>query len=232
VPPDPSCSALVVRSPPRRFAPRAGFQAVAPGTGMTSLVSTSPARRPSHRLPDEMHGEGGARFSRSVAFTPLEEPASRTLARSGCEPWTRRTASPRPLPPCRFHDFEAFLGSERPVRTVRPCGHSGRTLSFHGLCSPSRSSFRPRPQPCTDFTASARSADHPTARAASVRSRCCRPLPDSDLPGVFDVKDRSSFHPFRGFRSGAFSVAHLEVSGLSVPNFNHQRMPSGDHIRY
>jgi hypothetical protein len=43
-------------------------------------------------------------------LTPLEEPASRPLAQSGREPRTRRTASPRPLPPCRFHDFEALLG--------------------------------------------------------------------------------------------------------------------------
>jgi len=147
VPPDPSRSALVVRSPPRRFTPRAGFQAVAPGTGMTSLVSTAPARRPPHRFPGEMHGEGASRLSRSVAFTPLEEPASRSLARSGRGPWTRRTASPRPLPPCRFHDFEALLGSERPLRQVRRCGLSSRILSFHGLCSPSRPSLRPRPRP-------------------------------------------------------------------------------------
>jgi len=102
VPPDPSCSVHVVRSPPRRLAPRAGSQAIAPGTGMTSLVSTPRTRRPPRWLPSEMPGEGRARLSRSVAFTPLEEPASRALTRSGREPWTRRTASPRPLPPCRF----------------------------------------------------------------------------------------------------------------------------------
>ena len=145
VPPDSSCSARVVRFPPRRLTPRAGFQDFAPGTGLTSLVSTALTRRPPRRLPDEMHGEGASRFPRSVAFTPLEEPASRVLAHPGREPWTRRAASPRPLPPCRFYDFEALLGSERPVRSVRPCEPTARTLSFHGLCSPSRSSLSPVP---------------------------------------------------------------------------------------
>jgi hypothetical protein len=67
-------------------------------------------------------GEGHAGLSRSVAFTPLEEPASRTLAHPGYEPRTSRTASPRPLPPCRFHDFEAFLWFERPPRNHTVAG--------------------------------------------------------------------------------------------------------------
>jgi len=102
-------SVLVVRSPPRRFSPRAGSQAVAPGTGTDS--ASFPPRAPADRLwfPRD------ARCGRRDAFpkrglTPLEEPASRLLAHPGREPRTRRTASPRPLPPCRFHDFEALLG--------------------------------------------------------------------------------------------------------------------------
>jgi len=81
-----------------------------------SLLSTSRSRRPSRWLPSGKLGEGDAGISRSVAFTPLEEHASRPLTRMGRKPWTRRTASPQPLPPCRFHDFEAFLGPSRPVR--------------------------------------------------------------------------------------------------------------------
>jgi len=86
VPTDPSRSVLVVRSPPRRLTPRPSSQAVAPGTGMASLVSTARSRRPPRWFPNEMPGEGCARFPRSVAFTPLEEPASRSLTHAGREP--------------------------------------------------------------------------------------------------------------------------------------------------
>jgi len=162
-------SARVVRSPLRRLATRAGSQAVAPGTGPDS--AEFPPRFPADRpwLPSD------ARFGLCDAFrqrclTPLEEPASRSLARSGCEPRTRRTASPQPLPPCRFYDFEAFLGSSGQRIAVRRFRRSGCTLSFHGLCSPSRSSDSPA------FPASSSTLQPMLAWERSRRSRGVCPV--------------------------------------------------------
>lgn len=48
-----------------------------------------------------------------------------------------RVVSPQPLPPCRFDDSEALLLCEvRTKGSPLPVNHG---LSFHGLCSPSRS---------------------------------------------------------------------------------------------
>jgi len=169
-------SARVVRFPPRRLSLRAGFQALAPGTGPDSAAF--PLRAPADRRWFPSCARGGRR----VAFpqrclTPLEEPTSRLLAHSGREPRTRRTASPRPLPPCRFHDFEALLGFFRPARR----GPSLPTFLTHLVLPWALFPFevvrlcRLR-EPVADFTAGANSADDPTACAASVRSRRLLPV--------------------------------------------------------
>jgi len=139
---------------------------------------------------------GGPNPSSRRTFTPPEG----TLDCS-------RTTSPWPLPPCRQRpvplgsslvtvagdafgappdrsvDFEALL--RRRVRTPRDRCRSSGALSFHGLCSPSRSFLpnksTPAPARCTaddeNPKTTVRISDK--LRSASTASLRCGPRPDS-----------------------------------------------------
>jgi hypothetical protein len=109
-----------------------------------------------------------------VRSLPLPRDALRTPRRTrdpstrAPEPHTRRSsrfASPRPLPPCRFHDFEALLRSVGLHPPRSRCRWRERCSSFHGFCSP------PGLSPPSEARRSSCEArrEHPTARAASVR---------------------------------------------------------------
>lgn len=194
-------SARVVRFPPRRFAPRADFQGVAPGAGPGSdRVSPPRARRPplagGRSRPSSCARCGNARqFPAVVAFTPLEEPASSALTRRGREPRTRRTASPRPLPPCRFYGFEALL--RRRVRT------SYRSLRIDARPVLPWASFPSKVLRCRSINRDAtpaRALRHLLAKAtrsvhpAPFRSRTSRARPASRRGEDAAVRTRRSRH--------------------------------------
>lgn len=165
-------------SPPRRFPPRCGRRCLATGAG-----------RGSPRF------HGGSVPTRSVSRSgrgrrlPLPRDAHRTPRRT-CDPSARapvphtrqssRAASPRPLPPCRFHDFEALLRSVGLRSRHRRCQQRVDHSSFHGFCSPSRLS----PPTAARRAPRGEHRDHPTACAASVRGERSRPLPVTGLLGV------------------------------------------------
>lgn len=75
---------------------------------------------------------------RRTRFPPAHARGMRTM-----DPPHRVAAAVASVPFSRLRGVARAL---RPARSVSRCRPSSRTLSFHGLCSPSRPSPRPRPQ--------------------------------------------------------------------------------------
>jgi len=138
-------SVPVVRFPPRRFAPRAGSQAFAPGTGSGSAVVSTPRSRRPPLVSQLRSVRASRRFPAALPHTPRRTrlpctcaPGTRTL-----DPPHRVTAAVASMPFSRLRGFSRALQASvsRTVVADRP---DTRCPSI-GLCSPSRPSSRPPP---------------------------------------------------------------------------------------
>jgi hypothetical protein len=190
VPPDPHV-------PPAWFDSHLGGLLRAPVPRLLHLVPAGlrwfplrTRRRPSRWLPSGMPGVESAGLPRSdVSHPSKNSPPARLRARDA----NLGSAAPRRRGRCPLAVFTTSRRCSDPEASALGSAVSGipsRASSFHGLCSPSRSSPRPRPRTARRLHSRRARAEHPTACAASVRSRCCCPSRGSDLHGVLDVKDR------------------------------------------